>query len=483
MSEDRHITSAPCSHCNQRFACFRLQEENYCLKCATRSKLLARITPVPAGPRTPIYRKDTAEAKRLTLMLIRVIAAEDAVPVKVPTYWATHVYRSMKEFTMQLLVQTDLLPMVKWTRLGIRTVPKKAADFTYPCLDKNEDWLRTTAVCFAPLPPHIYQSQVVSDLPDRDFEPRFNPGHIYPFRMITFRTDSAELILNPGLVTRQAPPEPVGWQKFSQAVKRPRHSGTRCRILEGLVTVDSSSMKPPIQHNQSYVVRELGVVPGLATVLEGRDVSLRLDRARLEAEERPEYLMQMNEMRKNGVKPPERALNPVLELARDLDLDSLTTESTPVLDFSDLLTYYQSAYLSELAAALHNLLLETVLSRKADIRVVRSKSYQRGTSLVLRLDSMPHVSLSTLYVVELRNPVESPLVVCGVTLLSTESQPIMVINQKKMCKIEGRIDADMWEIVNLERYQAEYESLKKGVDHLDRQDCRATLGTEKPLQG
>jgi len=415
-----------------------------------------------------MYHKDTVEAKRLTLMLVRAVAAEDGVKGKIPTYWATHVYRTMKEFTLQLLIQTDLLPMLKWTRLGIREVPKGAADFTYPNLEKIEDWLSHTEVQFAPLPSNLYQARLVSNKPGVDFEPRFNPDHIYPFRMISFRCDSAELLLNPALMSPSSPAEPVGWQKYSLAVKRPRQVGTRCRILEGLVTVDSSSLKPPIEHGKAYVVRELGVQPGLLNSLEGKDVSLRLDRARLEAEERAEYLERMNVLRSEGVTPPERTVSPVLELARDLDIDSLCVDSQPGpgVDPQDPLASYQRAYLSDLADLLKQKLAKTALERPPDARLARSKTFHRGSALIIRLDSVPHIPLNSLYIAELRPASQSPFLLCGVSLLSTESQPILAVNGKHVKRVEGRVDAELWEVAALEGFQREYEQLQSAVQHL-----------------
>lgn len=399
-------------------------------------------------------------------MLVRTVAAEDAVKCKIPTYWATHVYRAMKEFTLQLLIQTDLLPMLKWARLGIRNVPKNSADFTYPDLEKNEDWLSRTEVQFAPLPSALYQNRLISSKPGVDFEPRFNPDHIYPFRMISFRSDSAELILNPALISPSCPAEPVGWQKYSMAVKRQRQVGTRCRIIEGLVTADSSSMKPPIEHGKAYVVRELGVQPGLFNSLEGKDVSLRLDRARLEVEDRPEYLERMNFLRKEGVKPPERTVSPVLELARDLELDSLSVDPLPANDKEDPLVIYQQAYLSHLAVSLKQKLTETALERPPDASIARSKTLHRGSAFLIRLDSVPHIALNTLYIAELRPPSRTPLVLCGVSLLSTESQPILAISGKYVGRLEGRVDAELWEVAGLEGFQREYEGLAKAVAHL-----------------
>jgi hypothetical protein len=55
---------------------------------------------------------------------------------------------------------------------------------------------------------------------------------------------------------------------------------------------------------------------------------------------------------------------------------------------------------------------------------------------------------------------------CGVSLLSTESQPILAISGKYVGRLEGRVDAELWEVAGLEGFQREYEGLARAVEHL-----------------
>ena len=400
----------------------------YCDSCSASADLQDAVQ---APNRSPAETWDYYAARYFVTLLVRYIMQKDRITEKPKWVWHTFVFVAIRRFLPQFMYQTDFPALIKLVRLGIRAVPKGAADYVYPKLRENELWLQSVSVEFNSLPPRIYQSILVSGKAGEDFLPRFTPEHCYRCRIVMKGNSLKEFLVNPHLVSAENPPKRT-CVKANYPRKRPRRPEEGIdSVHEVYVTIDSNSLKPPIQPGAPYLLDQLSVDPEVL-----RDFHcLRLDRKKLEREERPEYLDYVCSLQL----PSNQACSMVLNFARELNLETMESEWPAGLTFRD--------FFGELSVALKRKLCSAVLDESHVYALHSRNIYESGSALVIRTNDIP-LPLYTLYIIELKG-VQSQLL-CGVTQLVEDSKVVLAFSRKHLSeKCTETVSLACWEVASL----------------------------------
>lgn len=378
--------------------------------------------------------KDMNEAVHLFALLIKRIREEDGAEAKPCQGWAKRVYWTMKRFEGQFLYQTEFIPMMKIVRLGIRDVGDDVLGYTYPCQDKNRDWLQHTNVCFIPTPSDIYQDQQVSGAAGVDFEPRFTPEHCYPFRLVLHGKLIKDFLIHPELVSASDSPTVVCWWKAGPIktcrIETLGNSGDR--MYEGFVTIDSNRMKPPIKFGRPYRVRE--------------------------------FLLAKDVLRETGSKRFEIAAEELfserrlLEFVRELDMDSMD-EDPPRWTEGDSLYNLSKAYLSDLSIRLKAKLAEVRLDQPPLYRTCCPAAHFTSSSFLIGLVPEAPLQSRALYIVEVKG--RETRLLTGVTLGLFEGLRRVGLSLRHIHKAEWNLVFSFWVVTELDQYISEFEVLPK----------------------
>lgn len=422
------MATSLCSVCGHDFARFQVASTLYCDSC-----------PAPAGPqrktqapnRSPTETWDYYAARYFVCLLVRFIMRKDGVTAKPKWAWYTSVFMALRQLLPQLMYQTDFPALFKIVRLGIRTVSEGAADYVYPKLRKNELWLQTVNVDFNPLPSRIYQSMWVSGKAGEDFVPRFTPEHCYRCKIVMKGKRLKEFLVNPHLVCAERPPKRT-CVLANYPRKRPRLAEEEeDSVHEVYVTINSNSLKPPLQAGAPYLLDQISVDPELLRNFQ----CLRLDRKKLEREERPEYLEYISALQVHS----SQACRMVLAFARELNLETLDSEWPPGLTFRD---FYE-----ELSVTLKRKLCTMVLNQTPVCELHSPSVEASGSALVVKTHDLP-LQIHTLYVVELK-AAQSQLL-CGVTQLQEDNKLVLALSRKHLSDPDLHAERlACWEVTSL----------------------------------
>ena len=408
-----------CHRCKADFASVQASASNYCPKCISSLRFDPN-TLTQAPNRQPLLVKDMNEAVHLFALLIK----------------------------------------------RIRDVGNDVLGYTYPCQDQNQHWLQVTPVCFAPTPSCVYQDQEVSDTAGVDFQPRFTPEHCYPFRLVLHGKLIKDFLLHPELVSVSEPPTVVCWWK-SGPIKTSRidtlgNSGDR--TYEGFVTIDSNRMKPPIKLGRPYRVREFLLGKDVLRETGEGPLYLRLDRKRMELEDRPRYLDYMTGSKSLEIAAEELFCERrLLEFVRELDVDSMD-EDKPRWTDGDSLFSLSKAYLSDLSVRLKAKLAEVRLDQPPLYRICCPEAHFTPSSFLLALAPEAPLRSRALYIVEVKG--RETRLLSGVTLGLFERKRKVGLSLRHIRKGEWNLVYSFWPVTELDQYIGEFESLPKVLSHM-----------------
>lgn len=479
-------STTPCDRCKRAFATTRIGTNDFCPACAsTQTTPLPRF---PASSRAPLYTHDHDKARNLVSLMVRRIAKIDGAN-KPPWTWYEQAFYRMKYIMPQFIAQTEFPPMEKCVRVVLADVPAGAQSYTYDQLPKNEKWLSSVSVQFAPLPSHIYQDQLVAGPAGVLYEPRFTPEHTYPFSFTITGHKVKDFYLHPELLSAQQEPPVTIWRKQGP-IKRARQGSKETNgPCKGYVTLNSNGMNPPVQPGRPYSVQCSRID---VTVLDAGDkqhMCLRMDKGGVQLEDRPMYLDYCRALFSGKgcklapksesvpIQPPVKLGNvsfsekTLLDFVKELNLAQIAPE-LPAADPSSLSQTFARAYLQTLALRLHSLLAE-IPQKQPTCHLHSPKTYLRPASFLIKLQPDSVLRRSTLYLVEIRRNNSDSQVLCGVTMSKSPSKPVMALSSKQIITPNSLdwLSFSFWEVAGLACYVREFGRIPQAVLHVREALC------------
>lgn len=486
-------STSPCDRCRRAFSTTRIGSNDFCPACAsTQTTPLPRF---PASSRAPLYTHDHDKARNLVSLMVRRIAKGDGAS-KPPWTWYEQAFYRMKYIMPQFLAQTEFPPMEKCVRVVLSDIPVGAQSYTYDQLGRNELWLSSVSVHFAPLPSEIYQDQLVAGAAGVIFEPRFTPEHTYPFSFTITGHKVKDFYLHPELISPEKEPTVTIWRKQGP-IKRARQGSKETNgPCKGYITLNSNGMNPPVRQGRAYSVQCSRVDVTVLDVVDRQHMCLRMDKGGVQTEDRALYLdyckglfsgkkdfkatllsepvLTQPVVRPGNVNFTEKAL---LDFVKELNLAQAAPE-LPSADPSNLSQAFAQAYLHTLALRLHSLLKGIPTNQSPICHLNSPKTYFRPTSFLIRLQPDSILRRSTLYLVEIRRNNSETQVLCGVTMSKKPSKPVMALSARQIVPPNSLdwLSFCFWEVTGLACYVREFGRIPQAVLHVREALCGEMRG-------
>lgn len=207
-------------------------------------------------------------------------------------------------------------------------------------------------------------------------------------------------------------------------------------------------MKPPISQGQPFRVREFLLAKGVLAEFCDRPLYLRLDKKRMEVEDRPHYLAYLTGCQPvNDTSEELFTSSRLLNFVRDLDMDSMSVDAPKWME-------------TDLAVTLKDKLVAVRLDLPPVIRICSPVSHA-GSSLVLSVPAEARLASHSLYIVEVKG--RDTRLLCGVTGATGTQVHLSLTHIKRG---DWSLVFAFWPIASLQSYILEFQALPAAVTQI-----------------